>query len=149
MFIFPHNDCYIVCTMYIFIGFCSEGQCFNRLESTYDNSVKCECYHRSSGVKYIFQDMCLPTWTTFVDCTFVKAASGISETVRMVEASVEEIKARFKKNHKTREMVSHSSKVHSVDWSCDGRRLASGEDEGLRCSNRDDGYTNCDLLHKL
>ena len=45
----------------------------------------------------------------------------------MVTATVDEIKSRFKKNHKTREMVSHSSKVHSVDWSCDGKKLASGE----------------------
>ena len=66
----------------------------------------------------------------------------------MVEASVDEIKARFKKNHKTREMVSHSSKVHSVDWSCDGRRLASGEDEGMRCTNRDDGSRNWDCCCK-
>ena len=124
MFIFHHNDCY---TIFIFIGYCSEGLCFNRLESTYDNSVTCECYHRSSGVKYITRYTCLQTWTTFWTEHSFKAASGISETVRMVEASVEEIKARFKKNHKTREMVSHSSKVHSVDWSCDGKRLASGE----------------------
>lgn len=27
---------------------------------------------------------------------------------------------------KTREFPAHSAKVHSVAWSCDGRRLASG-----------------------
>ena len=53
----------------------------------------------------------------------------------MVQATVDEIKARFKRNHKTREMVSHSSKVHSVDWSCDGKKLASGEQTFLENEN--------------
>jgi len=51
----------------------------------------------------------------------------------MVQASVDEIRARIKKNHKTREMVSHSSKVHSVDWSCDGKKLASGSYDKTVC----------------
>ena len=46
---------------------------------------------------------------------------------------MDEIRARFKKNHKTREMVSHSSKVHSVDWSCDGKKLASGSYDKTVC----------------
>lgn len=33
---------------------------------------------------------------------------------------------RFKRNQKTREMVSHTGKVHTVDWSTDGKKLASG-----------------------
>ena len=41
----------------------------------------------------------------------------------MVSSEVEEIKQKFKRNHKTREMVSHTSKVHSVDWSCDGKEV--------------------------
>ncbi|XP_052772137.1 THO complex subunit 3-like [Mya arenaria] len=32
----------------------------------------------------------------------------------------------FKNNGKTREFSAHSSKVHSVAWNCDGRKLASG-----------------------
>jgi len=32
----------------------------------------------------------------------------------MVSSEVEDIRAKFKKNHKTREMVSHSSKVKTV-----------------------------------
>ena len=51
----------------------------------------------------------------------------------MVTTDVEEIKSKFKKNHKTREMVSHSSKVHSVDWSSDGKRLASGSYDKTVC----------------
>uniref|UniRef100_F6U8Y9 THO complex subunit 3 n=1 Tax=Xenopus tropicalis TaxID=8364 RepID=F6U8Y9_XENTR len=40
--------------------------------------------------------------------------------------SVQEIQEHFKTNNKTREFSAHSAKVHSVAWSCDGRRLASG-----------------------
>ncbi|KAL3865004.1 hypothetical protein ACJMK2_006640 [Sinanodonta woodiana] len=32
----------------------------------------------------------------------------------------------FKSNSKVREVQAHSAKVHSVAWSCDGRKLASG-----------------------
>uniref|UniRef100_A0A2R8MFM9 Uncharacterized protein n=1 Tax=Callithrix jacchus TaxID=9483 RepID=A0A2R8MFM9_CALJA len=32
----------------------------------------------------------------------------------------------FRGHSKTRELLAHSAKVHSVAWSCDGRRLASG-----------------------
>ena len=32
----------------------------------------------------------------------------------------------FKNNGKTREFSAHSSKVHSVAWNSDGRKLASG-----------------------
>ncbi len=32
----------------------------------------------------------------------------------------------LQKKDKLREYSTHSSKVHSVDWSCDGKRLASG-----------------------
>lgn len=32
----------------------------------------------------------------------------------------------FRSHSKTREFPAHSAKVHSVAWSCDGRRLASG-----------------------
>lgn len=32
----------------------------------------------------------------------------------------------FRGHSKTREFPAHSAKVHSVAWSCDGRRLASG-----------------------
>ena len=60
----------------------------------------------------------------------------------MVSSSseVDDIKSRFKKNHKTREMVSHSSKVHSVNWSCDGKKLASGSyDKTVRLWSADQG----------
>jgi THO complex subunit 3 len=32
----------------------------------------------------------------------------------------------LQKKDRLREYSTHSSKVHSVDWSCDGKRLASG-----------------------
>ena len=51
----------------------------------------------------------------------------------MVSSEVEELKTRFKRNHKTREMTAHSSKVHSVNWSCDGKRLASGSYDKTVC----------------
>lgn len=41
-------------------------------------------------------------------------------------AKLEELKTYFKTRNKTKEYAAHSSKVHSVGWSCDGRRLASG-----------------------
>lgn len=37
-----------------------------------------------------------------------------------------ELKSYFASHNVTREYIAHSSKVHSVGWSCDGRKLASG-----------------------
>lgn len=37
-----------------------------------------------------------------------------------------ELKNYFATHNVVREYISHSSKVHSVGWSCDGRKLASG-----------------------
>lgn len=37
-----------------------------------------------------------------------------------------ELKSYFASHNNIREYIAHSSKVHSVGWSCDGRRLASG-----------------------
>ncbi|XP_040571868.1 THO complex subunit 3 [Lepeophtheirus salmonis] len=45
----------------------------------------------------------------------------------------EELQNRFRKNQKTREHSAHSSKVHSVNWSCDGRKLASGSFDKTVC----------------
>lgn len=39
---------------------------------------------------------------------------------------LEELKKYFVSHNVVREYIAHSSKVHSVGWSCDGRRLASG-----------------------
>lgn len=48
--------------------------------------------------------------------------------------------SHFKKNQKIREFSSNQTKVHSVDWSCDGKRLASGSLDKSVClfSLRDD-----------
>jgi len=48
-------------------------------------------------------------------------------------SEVADLKAHFKKNQKTREYSSHTHKVHSVDWSCDGKRLASGSFDKTVC----------------
>jgi len=47
--------------------------------------------------------------------------------------SVEDFKSRFHRNQKTREMVTHTSKVHTVDWSADGKKLASGSYDKTVC----------------
>jgi THO complex subunit 3 len=47
--------------------------------------------------------------------------------------TVDDFKSRFKRNQKTREMVSHTGKVHTVDWSTDGKKLASGSYDKTVC----------------
>lgn len=37
-----------------------------------------------------------------------------------------ELRSYFLSHNVVREYIAHSSKVHSVGWSCDGKRLASG-----------------------
>jgi len=39
---------------------------------------------------------------------------------------IEELREHFKKHNRIKEYSAHSCKIHSVAWSCDGRRLASG-----------------------
>ncbi|VVC96016.1 unnamed protein product [Leptidea sinapis] len=41
-------------------------------------------------------------------------------------ADLQELRNHFASHNVIREYIAHSSKVHSVGWSCDGRRLASG-----------------------
>lgn len=48
-------------------------------------------------------------------------------------ASVEELVTYFKSHNKIREQQSHSAKVHSVGWSCDGKNLASGSFDKCVC----------------
>ena len=43
-----------------------------------------------------------------------------------LKEEVVELRNKFKSHNRTKEYSTHSSKVHSVDWNCDGRRLASG-----------------------
>ncbi|CAG5130331.1 unnamed protein product [Candidula unifasciata] len=47
---------------------------------------------------------------------------------KMATTYADEIKKFFATNAKTRDVQAHTAKVHSVAWSCDGRRLASGSD---------------------
>lgn len=44
----------------------------------------------------------------------------------MASRYYQEMQESFRNNSKSREFPAHSAKVHSVAWSCDGRRLASG-----------------------
>lgn len=44
----------------------------------------------------------------------------------MASRYYQEMQESFRNNNKSREFPAHSAKVHSVAWSCDGRRLASG-----------------------
>ena len=46
---------------------------------------------------------------------------------------VNKFQSHFKKNQKIREYSSHINKVHSVSWSCDGKRLASGSLDKTVC----------------
>lgn len=44
----------------------------------------------------------------------------------MVSSFVETTRKFLEANNRVRDLPAHTSKVHSVDWNCDGRRLASG-----------------------
>ena len=44
----------------------------------------------------------------------------------MPSSYLEEQRKYFKTNCKIKEYQVHSSKVHTIGWNCDGRRLASG-----------------------
>ncbi|XP_046480721.1 THO complex subunit 3 [Neodiprion pinetum] len=46
---------------------------------------------------------------------------------------VDELTSYFKTHNKIKEQQSHSAKVHSVGWSCDGRLLASGSFDKCVC----------------
>ena len=43
-----------------------------------------------------------------------------------MKEEVSDLRGKFKNNCRIKEYSTHSSKIHSVDWNCDGRRLASG-----------------------
>ncbi|CAG5120708.1 unnamed protein product [Candidula unifasciata] len=51
----------------------------------------------------------------------------------MATKYADEIKKFFATNAKTRDVQAHTAKVHSVAWSCDGRRLASGSFDKTVC----------------
>ncbi len=64
-------------------------------------------------------------------------------------AELNRLQSHFKKNQKIREYSSHSSKVHSVDWSCDGKRLASGSFDKTVCIyNLSHDRLSRDVTHK-
>ena len=56
-----------------------------------------------------------------------------SSNRKMAIAEYEELKNHFKTHSRIREVTAHSAKVHTVDWNCDGRRLASGSFDKTVC----------------
>lgn len=58
-----------------------------------------------------------------------RRGKGVVTHVAKMQRNREEfnrLKTHFESNKRSKEYVSHQSKVHSVSWSCDGSRLASG-----------------------
>lgn len=53
--------------------------------------------------------------------------------IKRFQEKIEEFQNYFKSHSKSREYIGHSSKVHSVGWSCDGKRLASGSFDKSVC----------------
>ncbi|XP_014214100.1 THO complex subunit 3 [Copidosoma floridanum] len=51
----------------------------------------------------------------------------------VLESSVDELMTYFKTHNKVREQQSHTAKVHSVGWNCDGKFLASGSFDKCVC----------------
>lgn len=54
-------------------------------------------------------------------------------TMATAASRVDELINYFKSHNKIREQQSHSAKVHSVGWSCDGKYLASGSFDKSVC----------------
>ena len=46
---------------------------------------------------------------------------------------MEKYEQYFKDHNRVKEFSGHSAKVHSVAWSCDGKRLASGSLDKTAC----------------
>ena len=46
---------------------------------------------------------------------------------------VDKYEQYFKDHNRTKEFSGHSAKVHTVAWSCDGKRLASGSLDKTAC----------------
>lgn len=70
----------------------------------------------------------------------------------MFDDKIKELQNYFKTHNKYKEYLAHSSKVHSVGWSCDGRRLASGSFDKTVCIytlDKDKLVLNCKQLHYI
>lgn len=53
--------------------------------------------------------------------------------MKKFQKKIEEFQNYFQYHNKSKEYLGHSSKVHSVGWSCDGKRLASGSFDKSVC----------------
>jgi len=75
---------------------------------------------------------CWPSFSPLRSLLVVSSARML--TVDELNTELSSLRAKFKKSSpKTREYAPHSSKVHSVAWSCNGRRLASGSFDKTVC----------------
>lgn len=59
-------------------------------------------------------------------CGAAAPARGGTRTVGFLSPYVQAMQELFRANTRSREFPAHGAKVHSVAWSCCGRRLASG-----------------------
>ena len=51
----------------------------------------------------------------------------------MSKSYLEQMQKHFKHNNKSKEYSAHSGKVHTIGWSKDGKRLASGSYDQTVC----------------
>lgn len=51
----------------------------------------------------------------------------------MSKSYLEQMQKHFKNNNKSKEYSAHSGKVHTIGWSKDGKRLASGSYDQTVC----------------
>lgn len=61
-----------------------------------------------------------------MSCDVAAAPELVLVSSKMASQYYQEMQDSFKNNNKSREFPAHTAKVHSVAWSCDGKRLASG-----------------------
>lgn len=81
--------------------------------------------HLECGISWNYLDIILCRLVSFIN---KRTACRQNSMLKMASffSQIDELQNHFKTHNKTREYQAHSSKVHSVGWSCDGRRLASG-----------------------
>ena len=63
-------------------------------------------------------------------CGFSKTQTG----KKMTSVYQQEMQKHFRSHSKIRDYGVHTSKVHSVGWNCEGKRLASGSFDKSACT---------------
>ena len=64
--------------------------------------------------------------------SFQSTSRPVTSCIKMAPY-LDDMEKYFKSNGRVKESPAHSAKVHSVGWSCDGRRLASGSFDKTVC----------------